>query len=208
MTGKQVWRLLRENHGINVGYSTIKRYLRSEFAFGRTKATVRIETPPGLEAQADFGFAGLMLDPETKRRRKTWAFIMTLSSSRHKFVRFVFHQDIDMWLDCHERAFAFFGGVPRRIILDNLKSGILKPDIYDPTINRAYADMERFFGFVADPAKVGMAQHKDYASYCTSFVVFDVHFGRSLKRLPGCTFGNGPMIGLKSSSPLSFAFRA
>ena len=126
MTGKQVWRLLRENHGINVGYSTIKRYLRSEFAFGRTKATVRIETPPGLEAQADFGFAGLMLDPETKRRRKTWAFIMTLSSSRHKFVRFVFHQDIDMWLDCHERAFAFFGGVPRRIILDYVPRNIIQ----------------------------------------------------------------------------------
>ena len=160
MTGKQVWRLLRENHGIRVGYSTIKRYLRSEFAFGRTKATVRMETPPGEEAQVDFGYAGLMNDPETKKRRKTWAFIMTLSSSRHKFVRFVFHQDIDMWIDCHERAFAFFGGVPKRIILDNLKSGVLKADIYDPTINRAYADMERFFGFVADPAKMGMAQHK------------------------------------------------
>jgi len=159
MTGKQVWRLLKENHGIHVGYSTIKRYLRAEFAFGRTKATVRIETPPGLEAQVDFGFAGLMYDAERKRH-KAWAFIMTLSSSRHKFVRFVFHQDIDMWLDCHERAFAFFGGVPKRVILDNLKSGVLKPDIYDPTINRAYADMERFFGFVADPAKVGLAQHK------------------------------------------------
>lgn len=160
MTGKQVWRLLKEHHGITVGYSTIKRYLRSEFAFGRTKATVRVETPPGEEAQVDFGYAGLMRDPETERNRRAWAFIMTLSSSRHKFVRFVFHQDITMWLDCHERAFTFFGGVPKRIILDNLKSGVLKPDIYDPTMNRAYADMERFYGFVADPAKVGMARHK------------------------------------------------
>jgi len=160
MTAKQVWRLLRENHGIDVGYTTIKRYLRSEFSYGRTKATVRIETPPGQEAQVDFGYAGLMFDPEAQRRRKTWAFIMTLSSSRHKFVRFVFHQDTTMWLDCHERAFAFFGGVPKRIILDNLKSGVIKPDTYDPTLNRAYADMERFYGFVADPAKIGMAQHK------------------------------------------------
>lgn len=160
MTAKQVWRLLKENHHIDVGYTTIKRYLRSEFSFGRTKATVRLETPPGEEAQVDFGYAGLMYDPETQRKRKTWAFIMTLSSSRHKFVRFVFHQDTAMWLDCHERACAFFGGVPKRVVLDNLKSGVLKPDIYDPTINRAYADMERFFGFVADPAKVGMAQHK------------------------------------------------
>ena len=51
-------------------------------------------------------------------------------------------------------------------------------------------------------------QDKDYASYCTSFVIFDADSGRrSLKRLPGCTFGSGPVIGLKSSSPLSFAFR-
>lgn len=160
MTAKQVWRLLKERHKIDVGYTTIKRYLRSQFSYGRTKATVRIETPPGQEAQVDFGYAGLMYDPEAQRMRRTWAFIMTLSSSRHKFVRFVFHQNTAMWLDCHERGFAFFGGIPKRIILDNLKSGVLKPDIYDPTINRAYADMERFYGFVADPAKVGMAQHK------------------------------------------------
>ena len=160
MTAKQVWRLLQETHGTTVGYSTIKRYLRSEFSFGRTKATVRLETAPGQEAQVDFGYAGLMCDPETERKRRAWAFIMTLSSSRHKFVRFVFHQDTATWLDCHERALAFFGGVPQRIILDNLKSGILKSDIYDPTVNRAYADMERHYGFVADPAKVATPEHK------------------------------------------------
>ncbi len=160
MTAKQVWRLLKETYGITIGYSTIKRYLRTVFSFGRVKATVRIETPPGEEAQVDFGYAGLMQDRETERKRRTWAFIMTLSASRHKFVRFVFRQDTDMWLDCHERAFAFFGGVPKRIILDNLKSGVLKADLYDPTLNRAYADLERHYGFVADPAKVRMAGHK------------------------------------------------
>jgi len=160
MTGKQVWRLLKEIHGINVGYTTVKRYLRKEFSFGRPAVTVRIETPPGEEAQVDFGYAGLMYDRETQKKRKTWAFIMALSSSRHKFVRFVFRQDIDTWLDCHERAFVFYGGVPKRIILDNLKSGVVKPDIYDPTINRAYADMERHYGFIADPAKVQTPEHK------------------------------------------------
>jgi len=160
MTGKQVWRLLKEVHGIDVGYTTIKRYLRAEFSFGRPAVTVRIETSPGEEAQVDFGCAGLMYDPETQKKRKTWAFIMTLSSSRHKFVRFVFRQDIPTWLDCHERAFSFYGDVPKRILLDNLKSGVVKPDIYDPTINRAYADMERHYGFVADPAKVRMPEHK------------------------------------------------
>lgn len=160
MTGKQVWRLLKETYGIEVGYTTIKRYLRREFSFGRPSVTVRMETPAGEEAQVDFGYAGLMHDPEVQKNRRAWAFIMTLSASRHKFVRFVFRQDTGTWLDCHERAFAFFGGVPKRIILDNLKSGVVKADIYDPTINRAYADMERHYGFVADPARVRAPEHK------------------------------------------------
>ena len=181
MTGKQIWRLLRENHGIKVGYTTIKRYLRSEFSFGRTKATVRIETPVGEEAQVDFAYMGLMDDPVTEKRRKTWAFIMTLSASRHKFVRFVFRQDTDMWLDCHERAFAFFGGVPQRIILDNLKSGVLKSDLYDPIINRAYADMERHYGFIADPAKVRTPEHKGKVERVVPVVRKHLLAGRTFK---------------------------
>lgn len=181
MTGKQVWRLLRENHGIDVGYTTIKRYLRTEFSYGRTKATVRMETPPGEEAQVDFGYMGLMYDGATEKHRKTWAFIMTLSASRHKFVRFVFRQDTDMWLDCHERAFAFFGGVPQRIILDNLKSGVLKTDLYDPTINRAYADMERHYGFIADPAKVRTPEHKGKVERVVPVVRKHLLAGRTFK---------------------------
>lgn len=181
MTGKQVWRLLKEVHGIEVGYTTIKRYLRKEFSYGKTQATVRMETPEAEEAQVDFGYVGLMNDPATEKRRKTWAFIMTLSFSRHKFVRFVVSQDTDTWLDCHERAFAFFGGVPQRIVLDNLKSGVLKPDIYDPTINRAYADLERYYGFVADPAKVGMAAHKGKVERAVPTVRKHLLAGRTFK---------------------------
>jgi len=181
ITAKQVWRLLRETYGITIGYSTVKRYLRSVFSFGRQKATVRMETPPGEEAQVDFGYAGLMYDPETARKRRAWAFIMTLSASRHKFVRFVFHQDTAMWLDCHERAFHWFGGVPQRITLDNLKSGVLKADIYDPTMNPAYADMERFFGFVADPAKASMARHKGKVERAVPTVRKHLLAGRTFK---------------------------
>jgi transposase len=181
MTGKQVWRLLKEIYSIEVGYTTIKRYLRSEFSFGRTKATIRMETSPGEEAQVDFGYVGCMYDPEAQKKRRTWAFIMTLSYSRHKFVRFVFRQDIDAWLDCHERAFAFFGGVPVRIILDNLKSGVIKPDIYDPTLNRAYADMERHFGFVADPARIGRPQHKGKVERAVPIVRKHLLAGRTFR---------------------------
>ena len=179
MTAKQAWRLLKETHQIRVAYSTVKRYVKKEFPRQSPHAVVRIETPPGDEAQVDFGYAGLMYDPDMKKKRKTWAFIMTLSFSRHRFVRFVFQQDIPNWLDCHERAFAFFGGVPRRVTLDNLKSGVIKPDIYDPLVNYAYADLERHYGFIADPAKKGDAEQKGKVERTVAVVKQQLLAGRT-----------------------------
>ncbi len=160
ITAKQIWRLLLEEHQCQVGYSSVKRYLREHFPWSSKAPVMRLVVPPGRQAQVDFGYAGLMFDPESGRKRKAWAFIMVLSHSRHRFVRFVFRQDVLTWVDCHRRAFEFFGGVPETIVLDNLKAGVLKPDIYDPTLNRSYAECERHYGFLADPAKVRMARHK------------------------------------------------
>jgi transposase len=160
MTAKQVWRLFREETDLGVSYWTMKRYLRSEFQLGVPAVTVRLEVEPASQAQVDFGYCGMMLDPVSQRMRKSWAFIMTLSWSRHRFVRFVFGQDVATWIDCHIRAFCFFGGVVASVVLDNLKAGVIKADLYDPTLNRAYGELERHYGFVADPAKVGMARHK------------------------------------------------
>jgi transposase len=160
MTVKQVMRLLAERHGLKVSYSSVLRYVGEEFNLGKPEATVHLETEPGEEAQVDFGYVGLMRDPETGKDRKTWCFILTLSYSRHRFVRFVFRQDSPTWIECHIRAFEFFHGVPARVVLDNLKVGVIKPDFYDPRIHFAYADLERHYDFVADPAKVRKPKHK------------------------------------------------
>ena len=160
ITAKQIWRLFKEERGIRIGYCTMKRYLKAEFQFGAPGVTVRMEVEPGSQAQVDFGYVGMMVDPSTGKLRRAWAFIMTLSYSRHRFVRLVFRQDIKSWIDCHIRAFEFFGGIPASVVLDNLKAGVVKADIYDPTLNRAYGELERHYGFVADPAKAGKARHK------------------------------------------------
>lgn len=160
MTAKQAWRLIREEHDLRIGYTTVKSYVRTHIRKVSKALTVRVETPPGRQAQVDFGYVGLMFDPQTGRRRKAWAFIMVLSHSRHRFVRFVFGQDSPTWIDCHRRAFEFFGGVPETVVLDNLKAGVIKADIYDPTINRAYAECGEHYGFLIDPAKARMARHK------------------------------------------------
>lgn len=155
MTAKQIWRLLSES-GHCFSERSINRYIQ-KIAPSVPAVTVRLEVEPGTQGQVDFGQVTLNL---AGVRKRLWAFVLTLSYSRHRFVRFVEHQDIATWLDCHIRAFEFFGGVPATVLLDNLKSGVVKPDLYDPTINRAYGELERFFGFVADPAKVRTPEHK------------------------------------------------
>ena len=132
MTLRQVQRLLEENHELGVSYMSVHRYVRSHIQPLERPVTVRLHPPAGEQAQVDFGYAGLMRDPESGKLRRAWAFILILSHSRHRFVRFVFRQDNHTWLDCHIRALKFFGGCPTLIVLDNLKNGVLRPDLYDP----------------------------------------------------------------------------
>ena len=181
ITAKQVWRLFREQTGLRVGYCTMKRYLRSQFQFGAPMVTVRLEVEPGSQAQVDFGGAGMMVDPIKGKGRRAWAFVMTLSYSRHRFVRFVFRQDSPTWIESHIRAFEFFGAVPATVLLDNLKPGVIKSDIYDPIINRAYGELERHYGFVADPAKVGLARHKGKVERSMPVVRQQLLAGRSFR---------------------------
>ncbi len=123
MTIQQVQRLLQENHELGVSYMSVHRYVRSHIQPLERPVTVRLHPPAGEQAQVDFGYAGLMRDPQSGNLRRAWAFILILSHSRHRFVRFVFRQDNRSWLDCHIRALQFFGGCPALIVLDNLKNG-------------------------------------------------------------------------------------
>ncbi len=159
-TAKQVLRLLHEEYSLDIGYTTVKKYVRENIECSGATPTIRMETPPGLQAQVDFGYVGQLYDPQRRRMRKAWAFIMVLSHSRHRFVRFVFQQDSETWIDCHRRAFEFFQRVPEIVVLDNLTPGVLRPDVNDPTTNRAYADCAEYHDFLVDPAKARKAQHK------------------------------------------------
>ena len=181
MTLRQVQRLLEENHELGVSYMSVHRYVRSHIQPLERPVTVRLHPPAGEQAQVDFGYAGLMRDLESGKLRRAWAFILILSHSRHRFVRFVFRQDNRTWLDCHIRALKFFGGCPTLIVLDNLKNGVLRPDLYDPTLNPAYAELERHYGFVADPAKVAMARHKGKVERCVPVVRQQLLAGREFR---------------------------
>ena len=97
---------------------------------------------PGEEAQGNYGYMGTWRDPSTGTARRGWAFPMVLSYSRHLFVYPTLRMDQASWSAAHLAAFEFFGGVPAgRIVLDNLKTGAVRPDLYDPKLNRAYAEL-------------------------------------------------------------------
>ena len=122
--------------------------------------TVRIERDPGTEAQVDFGYAGHLLDPATGQPRKAWAFVMLLAFSRHQYVEFVFDQRLPTWIGLHARAFVFFGGVPHRVVLDNLKAGVTQASFDDPLIQATYRECAEHYGFLLAPCAPRTPQHK------------------------------------------------
>jgi Integrase core domain len=114
---------------------------------------LRSPVPPG-EAQIDYGYLGRWLDPPAHRVRRVWAFVMVLACS-HMFVRPVLSMDQSSWVAAHLAAWEFFGSVPERLVIDNLKTGVIKADLYDPKLKRAYAEMAAHYGCLIDPARAG-----------------------------------------------------
>jgi transposase len=151
--------ILKETHQFEGSYPSVWRFVRA--LEPRTpEACVRVETPPGEEAQVDFGYAGRLYDPRHGAVRRAWAFVMTLSFSRHQYVEMVFDQEVGTWLRCHRHAFEFFGGVPRRAVIDNLKAAILRATLHDPVVQRAYRECAEHYGFLIAPCRPRTPQHK------------------------------------------------
>ena len=159
MKPKQAYRILKSQHDYPLSYSSFNRYIHLKYP-KKPKSCLRIEVRAGEEGQVDFGSAGMMYDPLSGKMRRAHAFVLTLSYSRLPYVEFVFDQGQFTWVKCHINAFNFFGGLPKRIILDNLKSGILRPNTYDPLFNMAYADCGKHYGFILDPANIARGEHK------------------------------------------------
>jgi len=136
-TGQVIFERLRENHNFDGSYWSIIRFIR-RLEEKEPEAFIRMETAPGKQAQVDFGYAGKMFDPLIKKLRRAWGFMMTLSCSRHQFGKFVFDQKVETWLSLHREAFEFFGGVPKEIVLDNLKAAIVKAALYEPHVTKEH----------------------------------------------------------------------
>jgi hypothetical protein len=148
---------LCDEHGLPVSVQSLRRYIGANVPEEVRRAQVTVWNPhpaqAGEQAQIDYGQLGRWADPVTGKSRVVQAFVMVLACSRHMFVRPVLRMDQKAWTECHAAAFEFFGGVPARLVPDNLKTGVDKPDLYDPKINRSYAELAVHYGTLIDPAR-------------------------------------------------------
>jgi len=148
---------LRDDRGLAASVASFRRYVAANIPEEARRSQVTVWNPrpaeAGEQAQVDYGQLGRWLDPACGKLRTVWAFVMVLACSRHMFVRPVLRMDQRAWTECHAAAFEFFGGVPARLVPDNLKTGVDKPDLYDPKLNRSYAELAEHYGCLIDPAR-------------------------------------------------------
>ena len=149
-----IWQDLVDQCGFGAGYQSVRRFVRNLQASSAPEARVVIETAPGEEAQVDFGEGPMVRDPHTGKYRRTRLFVLTLGLSRKSIRLLVFRSSSQTWAELHEKAFRRLGGCTRVIVLDNLREGVLTPDIYDPTLNPLYRDVLAHYGAVALPCRV------------------------------------------------------
>jgi transposase len=150
---------LREDYGYTGSYSAVRRYIHQRRP-AEPRVTMRVHTAPGEEAQVDFGSVGQLYDPRQGRPRLAYVFVATLCYSRHQYAELVFNQKIATWIGLHRRAFEFWGGVPRRIVPDNLKAAVSQALIYDPVLGEAYRRMAQHYGCLISPTRPATPQHK------------------------------------------------
>ena len=148
-----IYQELVDGHGFRSRYNSVKRFCRG-VRKSEPEQFDRLEFLPGEEAQVDYGEGALTLYPTSSRYRRPRLFVMTLRYSRRSFRRVVWKSSSETWARLHEEAFRYFGGCPQYVVLDNLKEGVIKPDIFEPELNRVYAAMLAHYGVVADPARI------------------------------------------------------
>ena len=159
-----------------VSYDSVRRLLKKHGSI-RPAPFRRMESPPGFEAQIDFGTGAPVIGADGRRRR-THVLRVVLSHSRRGYSEAVFTQSTDDFIRCLENAFEHFGGVPRTLVIDNLKAGVLKADWFDPELNPKLEDFCRHYGTVVLPTKPGVPRHKGKVERGIGYVQTNALAGR------------------------------
>ena len=149
-----IWQELVDTCGFASGYQSVRRFVSRLQGGHSLEPCAVIETAPGEEAQVDYGDGPMVRDPQSGKYRRARLFVLTLGYSRKSVRLLVFRSSSQTWAELHEKAFRRLGGVSRVVVLDNLREGVLTPDIFDPTLNPLYRDMLGHYGAVPLPCRV------------------------------------------------------
>lgn len=144
-----IWQDLVDDHGFTARYASVRRFVRQLRARPAVEARVIITTAPGDEAQVDCGGGPMVRDAATGRYRRPRLSVLTLGYSRKAVRLLTWASSSQAWAKLHERSFRRLGGTPRVVVLDKLKEGVLRPDIYEPTLNPHYREVLAHYGVVA-----------------------------------------------------------
>ena len=155
-----IWQDLVDDHGFPARYASVRRFVSSVQQQPAVEARVVITSAPGEEGQVDYGEGPMVRDADSGKSRRTRLFVLTLGYSRKAVRLLVQRSSAQVWAELHERAFRRLGGTVRVVVLDNLKEGVLTPDIYDPVLNPLYRDVLAHYGVVALPCRVGDPDRK------------------------------------------------
>ena len=158
LSAQRIWQDLKEAADSAPGYESVKRFVR-RFEERAELPFRRMESPPGREAQVDFG-KGAFVVAEDGKRTRPHLFRIVLSHSRAGYSEVVRKQDAETFIRCIENAFLHFGGVTETLVVDNLKAAVTKADWYDPDIHPKLREFCLHYGTVVLPTKPRMPRHK------------------------------------------------
>ena len=181
LSSQRIWQDLKAERGFGGGYDSVKRFCR-RLKHVSALPFRRMECEPGEEAQVDFGTAAPVITPEGKRRRPH-LFRIVLSHSRKAYSEAVFRQTTDNFLLCLENAFQRFGGVPRTLVIDNLKAAVTKADWFDPELNPKILAFCKHYGTVVLPTKVRTPRHKGKVERSVAYAQDNALKGRTFPSL-------------------------
>lgn len=147
-----LWQEYRADHPDGYGYT----WFCDNFAAfqKRASATFRNRHEAGSVLQTDYaGQTVDIIDPHTGEAHPAQIFVAVLGASSYTFAMASLSQKLPDWIEGHCRALAFFGGVTKSIVCDNLKSGVVKPLWFEPTLNQTFAAMAEHYDTTILPAR-------------------------------------------------------
>ena len=159
LSGSKIYEELQQK-GFDGSYTIVKDYLRTLRGKKTPLAVYRYETKPGDQAQVDWGDLGfIQLDGEN---RHLYVFSIILSYSRMRFAKCTLSMDVETLIQCHIEAFQYFGGIPKEILYDNMKTVITKKTFNskDSEYNKTFADFSSYYGFTIRTCKPYRPQDK------------------------------------------------